>query len=306
MIVTLTGQNSLQLEQELKKLSNNFIKQHGEIAIERVDCEEVEYTQITEAIQSLPFLSDKKLVILNRPGTQKQFVENLDKLLESISDSTAVIIVEPKPDKRSSYYKLLQKKTDFKLFDEPSPRELPLWLVDQAKARGGAISRNDAQYLIDRVGSNQQLLSSELDKLILHRPDVTRQTIDALTDPSPQSTIFQLLEAAFSGNIKRTLELYNEQRALKVEPAQIIAMIAWQLQAVAVVKTAGDKPVQVIAADSGLSPFVIQKSQAIAKRLTLQQVRRMVHDLYELDVKTKSISIDPDDALQHYLLTLSL
>lgn len=305
MISTLAGQNSLLLRAELDRLVGEFVARHGEMAVEKIDGEEAEYTKITEAVQSLPFLTDKKLVVLSRPGTQKEFTENFESLLELISDSTDVIIVEPKPDKRSSYYKLLKARTDFKSFDELGARDLPNWLVAESKLQGGTLQWSDAQYLVDRVGPNQQLLSNELNKLLTYNPHLTRATIDLLTDEAPQSSIFQLLDAAFAGDLKRTMKLYQEQRKLKIEPIQIIAMLAWQLHALAIVKSAGDKSAGTIASEAGLSPFVVQKSQSIARKLSTAQLKRMVHDLSELDIKMKSTAIDPDDALQHYLLSIS-
>lgn len=305
MVITLAGNNYFVLGAELARLVQDFVLKHGDVSVEKIDGEEVEYTKITEAIQSLPFISDKKLVVLNRPGTQKEFTENFEQLIESISDSTELIIVEPKPDKRSSYYKLLQKKTDFKIFEELSPRELPRWMADRATEKGGTLSIGDAQYLMERVGHSQQLLANELNKLLAYDLEIARQTIDLLTDPLPQSTIFQLLDAAFAGDIKQTMRLYEEQRALKVEPIQIIAMLAWQLHALAVVKAAGDKSSQEIAKESGLSPFVVQKSQAISRNLTMDQLKQMIHDLSKLDIKTKSINIDIDDALRYYLFVIA-
>src|SRR5207302_5372047 len=103
------------------------------------------------------------------------------------------------------------------------------WLSETAKARNATLNPSDASYLVERVGLNQQLLANELDKLLLYNPQITRSSIDQLTDPTPQSTVFQLLEAAFAGRTKQALDLYAEQRGLKVEPQQIIAMLAWQL-----------------------------------------------------------------------------
>ncbi len=70
----------------------------------------------------------------------------------------------------------------------------------------------DAKYLVMRVGANQQTLSNELAKLLSYDKAITRQTIDLLTEQTPQSTIFELLDAAFAGNSKKAMELYAEQR----------------------------------------------------------------------------------------------
>ena len=305
MVTTLTGSNSFLLKAELDRRLQAFVAQHTDIGLEKLDGEEADYNRLVEALQNLPFLADKKLIVLRAPGTNKQFAEKFEGLLETIPESNDLLIYEPKLDKRSSYSKLLQKKTDFHSFDELGGRELPQWLVGEAKARGGELHPSNATYLVNRVGANQQLLSNELDKLLAYNLKIDRQTIDLLTEPAPQSTIFQLLEAAFSGNTKQALELYEDQRAQRVEPQAIIPMLAWQLQVLAVIKTAGQKPVDEIAREAKLNPFVVRKSLSAAGKLSLSRLKELIHDLRVLDVRLKSSSIDADEALKFYLLSLN-
>ncbi len=305
MIVTLTGENSFALQQELQQLVGAFVSEHGDLALERLDGEAVDADRISEALTSLPFLADKKMVVLRGLGTNKQLYEQAEQLFSDISETTDVIIVEPKLDKRIAYYKFLKKQTDFHEFPELDQYGLANWLVDEAKARDGSISSSDARYLVERVGASQQLLSNELEKLLLHDPKITRQTIDLLTDAAPQSTIFQLLEAAFAGNRRQALKLYAEQRTQSVEPIQIIAMLGWQLHVLAVIKTAGDRSADTIAKEAKINPFVVRKSQAIARNLTLARLKKLVNDLLKIDTQAKSTNIDTDEALQHYLLTIS-
>jgi DNA polymerase-3 subunit delta len=304
MIVTLTGENSFALQQELQQLVQAFIAEHGDLALERIDCEGAEPDRIREAVAGLPFLAARKMTVLRSIGTNKQVQEQLESLLQAAAETTDVVIVEPRPDKRLSYYKFL-KTQDLREFPELDAAGLARWLVETAKERGGSLSPVDARYLVERVGTGQQLLWSELEKLLLHDPHISRTTIDVLTDPAPQSTIFQLLEAAFAGNRKRALELYAEQRAQKVEPVQIIAMLAWQLHVLAAVKTAGTRTADAIAKETRINPFVVRKSQGVARSLTLAQLRSRIADLLRIDLQSKSTSIDADEALQHYLLTLA-
>jgi DNA polymerase-3 subunit delta len=285
---------------------DGFVAEYTDMALERVDGEEAEFVRIQEALTSLPFLSNKKMVVLRAPSASKKFIEEAEKLLSDIPETTDVMIVEPKLDKRLSYYKYLKKSTDFREFPELDANGLSKWLVDTSKEQGGSLSSSEARYLVERVGVNQQILSNELEKLLLHDAKITRVSIDALTEATPQSTIFQLLEAAFAGNTKRMLQLYHEQRALKVEPPQIIAMLAWQLHVLAVIKTAGDRNPSDIAKEAKLSPFVVQKSANIARKLSLTELKKMIADLLRIDMRSKRESIDPDEALQHYLLSLAI
>jgi DNA polymerase-3 subunit delta len=305
MILTLVGPNTFLVQQELNRLVADFVKAHGDLALERLDGEETSYEKIAESLQSLPFLASRKLVVLRCPSASEEFTEKFEQLIKNIPEGTSVILVEPKPDKRTAFYKLLKKTTDFNEYGELGERELPNWLVEQAGLQGGTLKLGDANYLVQRVGADQQLLSSELGKLLSYNPAITRSSIDLLTEPAPQSSVFELLDAAFAGNTKRTLDLYKEQRAQKVEPQQIMAMIAWQLHILAVVKTAGERGTDEIAKEASLNPYVVRKSMQTAKKITYKNLKTLIHEAFLLDVSMKSQNIDADDALQQFLLSLS-
>lgn len=305
MIVTLTGQNNFSLQQTLHELVDSFVKDQGDLALERLDGEEASLEQIKAALTSLPFLASKKMVVLRAPSVSKQFMEQAEQLLGDVPETTDVVIVEPKLDKRTAYYKFLKKQTDFREFPALDAAGLARWLTEAAKTKQGSLSPADARYLVERVGTDQQLLSNELEKLLLYDVKISRTNIDLLTEPTPQSTIFELLDAAFAGNHQKAAKLYAEQRAMKVEPAQIIAMLTWQLHALALIKTAGDRSVEQIAKEAKINPFVVRKSQGIARRLSLAELKKLIADLLKIDVATKRTSVDADEALQHYLLKLT-
>lgn len=306
MVVTLTGENDFGLKAELQTTVSRFVEEHGDLALERLDGQEATYEQLQESLTGLPFLAARKMVVLRSPSANKQFVERAEQLLGQVPETSDVILIEPKLDKRLSYYKYLKSKTDFHEFPPLDQPGLAQWLVKEAKQHDGSISSGDARYLVDRVGANQRLLSNELEKLLLYEPKISRRTIDLLTDPAPQSTVFQLLEAAFAGNARQALRIYGEQRALKVEPPQIIAMLAWQLHVLAVIKTAGERGADEIAKQARMSPFVVRKSQSIARRLSLSELKVLIADLLKIDTDSKRTSIDTDEALQHYIMTLAI
>lgn len=304
MITTLTGSNGFLLKAELNRLVEAFVAEYSDMGLQRIDGEEAEYDQIREALESLPFLAGKKLVVLRTPGANKEFVEKAAKLLGNLSETTDVVIHEPKLDKRSVFYKFLKKSTEYKEFNELDVYALGKWIAEQTKTYQGVISQADAKYLLERVGTNQQLLDNELAKLAAYDSKITRQTIDLLTELTPQSTIFQLLDAAFAGNKKRMMQLYQEQRASKVEPQQIIAMLAWQLHILAIVKTAGERSDNEVASEAKLSPYVVSKSRGITRSLTLAKLKALVSELTKLDMQLKTTAIDADDGVQNYLITI--
>jgi DNA polymerase-3 subunit delta len=302
MVIALTGENDFARSSELRRLVADFVQVEGDLALEQLDGEDTDFVRIQEAVTSPPFLANKKMVVLRNPSKSKEFADKAEELLKGLPDTTELILYEPKFDKRSSLYKLLKKQTDFKEFSNLDGAALQRWISETVASRGAKISAPEARYLIERVGTNQQLLAGELEKLSLGGKEITREHIDTLTEPTPQSSIFQLIDAAVRGNIRKAIQLYDEQRAMKVEPQQIIAMFAWQLHIMAVVKTASDRTPDQIAREAKLNPYVVGKTATLARNMTLQSLLQKIDDLLLIDLRSKRESLDLDAALQHFIL----
>lgn len=305
MITTLTGENDVMRQEALRQIVDTFLAEQTDMGLERLDGEEADYARMHEAVQSLPFLASRKLVVLRTPGANKEFAEKFEQFIADVAETNDVILVEPKLDKRLVYYKQLKKLTDFREFSKLDPNGLSRYLADYAKEQGGALSATDARLLIDRVGVNQLTLRHELDKLLAYEPKVTRTSIELLTERTPQSSIFELLDAAFAGNARRAMQLYDEQRAMRVEPQQIIAMLVWQLHILAIAKAAGTRSADTVAKEAKLSPFTVRKSLDLSRRLTASRLKQLITDLRTFDVRLKSEALSADEAVRYYLLSLA-
>lgn len=305
MITTLTGENEVERTAALRKTVELFREQHSDMAVERLDGEEASYERMLGAAQSLPFLAARKLVVLRTPGANKEFAEKFAEFTTEVSDTNDVLIVEPKLDKRLSYYKQLKKLTNFKDYAVLDANGLVRFATAYVQEQGGTITAADARYLVERIGVDQSMLQHELDKLFSYDAVVSRKTIELLTEKSPQSSVFDLLEAAFSGKTARMLALYDEQRALKVEPQQIVAMLVWQLHVLALALTAKGRAADEIAREAKLNPYVVRKTQGLARTLPLHRLREQIASLRELDVRMKTEGIIPDEAVRYYLLSVA-
>lgn len=304
MIITLTGANTFTLRRRLDELVDEFVAENGELALEKIDAESVSETVVLEAVQSLPFLANRKMVVVRGLSTNKAAAEQIEQIISSVGDTTDIIFHEPSIDKRTAYFKVLKSKTQLEEFNEMDNRNLASWLVSEVKNQGGEVKFSDANYLVERVGANQQMLASELAKLLIYEPKISRDSIDLLTESTPQSKIFDLLDAAFSGNKKRALELYGEQRAQKVEPQVIIGMVAWQLRLMALAKHADKRTPGQVASDAGVKPYPIEKAGGLARRLSAPELTNLVNDALDIDYKSKSTPLDPDEALKTYIVSL--
>jgi DNA polymerase-3 subunit delta len=305
MARTFTGPNNFALKQALRGAKAEFVKKHGDLAVEAIDAEESDYNQIISAVESMPFLAEKKLVIVYSLGAVKDIAEKIERLIEATAKSNELIIVERKPDKRSAYYKYLKASTDLSEFKELDERELANWAANETKKSGVKLGFGDAYYLVQRVGTDQELVSGELRKLIDYGKGISKDNIDLLTEASPQTNIFNLLDSAFSGNYKKAMSIYDEQRLQGGEPLKIFGMIIWQMHLVALVESAGDRTDAEIMKTSGLKPYTLNKSRLIARRMGKEKIQNILNELVKLDRQLKTTSVDIDDALKNLLLTIS-
>ena len=158
--------------------------------------------------------------------------------------------------------------------------------------------------MVERIGTNQSLSASELNKLLTYQDEITRQNIDLLTEPTPQSKVFDLLDAAFGGRKEQALKLYEDQRAQKVEPQAILAMIVWQLQQIAIAKMAGNRSVAEVSRDSGMKEYPLRKAKNLADKLSDNELKKMVSEVFDIDWRGKTTSLDMDEALKTYIISL--
>ncbi|MDB5160879.1 MAG: polymerase subunit delta [Candidatus Saccharibacteria bacterium] len=304
MVITLTGNNSHLLKLHRDKLVDAFIAEQGELALERIDGSAAEFDFILDAVQSMPFLASKKMVVVRELAANKEAAEKIEQIISSVSSTTDLVIYEPVTDKRTAYYKALKSKTQFEEFNDLEPRALAIWLVEEARKMDSKLSQTDAAYLIDRLGTNQAILFSELEKLSLYDREIARQNIDLLTERNPQSTIFDLLDATFSGNRKMALDLYGQQRAQKVEAQAILALLAWQLHIIAIAKYGRGKTTAQIAKEAKINPYPLGKAQNLATRITDEKLKQMIAEAAEIDYRSKTFALDVDEALRTYIATV--
>lgn len=302
MILAFIGDNSYAREQAAAEFITGFVGVHGAMAVDKFAGEELTFVALSDAITTIPFLSPRRLVIVRDMSTNKPLAEQLEKLSQSIADTTDLVIIEGHVDGRSKYLANLKKFVEVREFTQLDGDSLVRWTVEQTNQLGGRISHQFAQQLVDRVGSNQQLIANELAKLVLYQPDVTAQTIAELTTYTPQGSIFAMLDAAFTGNVAEALGLYSEQRTQGMEPQAILGMITWQMHALTLVKAAGNIPAQEIASRAKLSPFVVRKNQNIARRITDQKLIRLLEQAIETDKMMKTTRVNADDAVRSLLL----
>jgi DNA polymerase III delta subunit len=104
MITLLTGENSFENERALQRLVAA-----STVSIERVDGASLEMKQLPDLLMGATLFADKRLVVIRNLSENKSLWNDFGTWLPRVSDDIHLVLVEPKPDKRTKTYKDLQK-----------------------------------------------------------------------------------------------------------------------------------------------------------------------------------------------------
>ena len=293
MIYTLTGSNTFALSTRLTALEQ--AARDSGAGIEKIDASTLDSPlDIVTVVSSVSLFEPQKLIIIR---SLHSIAEHIEQVIERTHENNTVVFVEPGLDKRSKLHKYLKETTDYSEFSDVQGPQLRTWLTDYCNELGAQIDTAAVNELIARVGEDQQAIAQELQVLALSSETITKDLVDEYVEARPQSKIFDLLDAAFSGAVSRVEKLYAEQRAQGEEPQKIMGMITWQLNQLFKAHAAGSQAELITA---GVSSYSASKVLRLAQSIDAQKTQRAIDMLVEVDSHIKS-GADADTALLSYL-----
>lgn len=289
----------------------------AEMNITRLNGSSASLEEIRAETHAVPFLSERRMVILSEPfaaAKGKTGREKFLKLLESLPDTTACVVVIEK-DLRQDHWLLtwadqhpeLAWKKSFPFIKGAA---LTAWIQDQARQRGGEFTAQAAQTLAGLVDDNPRLADREIDKLLLYvdreRP-VAPQDVQKLTADVRQGDIFAMVDAVGRGDGKeasRMLHRLLDENA----PLLLYGMIIRQFRLLILVREAlntdPSRGARAIAGDLGEHPYPIKKIIPQARQFTLEQLKTIYAQLSDIDLAVKTGRLDAELALD--MLTAAL
>jgi len=287
MITLLIGENSFEINRELARIVADF----GGLA-EKIDGASLETRQLPDLLMGVSLFSDKRLVIIRDLSANKAIWPEFSTWLQRVSDDINLVLVEPKPDKRTTTFRDLKKLTrvlEFNEWGERDTAKAEAWLIDEAKQIGFKLDVQYAKLIVRRVGLDQWQLYHALQKLALV-DTIDVATIESVIDANPTEDVFNLFEAALRGDRVRIADmlLVIEQTE---DPFRLFALLASQAFQLAAVITAGQG--DDIAKDFGIHPYAISRLEASARKLGRGGARKIINIFAVSDDDMKLSRADP-------------
>tara|TARA_B100001245_G_scaffold226960_1_gene202901 strand:- start:2216 stop:3124 length:909 start_codon:yes stop_codon:yes gene_type:complete len=288
VITVLTGDNSFELTRAIDEIVRTF-----DGVAEKFEGGDLELSQLPDLLQGGTLFASERLVIVREVSENKALWDALPDWLGRVSDDVHVVLIEPKPDKRTKTFKDLQKKANVQSFTVWSDRDTVAaesWVIEEAKKQGLVLDKKSAQTLVSRVGIDQWQLFHALEKLAV-LDTVTPEVIEKVIEAHPSENVFNLLDAALRGDSKKIAEMIPTLERTQ-DPYMTFGLLAGQVFQLTVLAVA-TKPTADIAKDIGAHPYALGKLAPHAKRLGLSNARKIAKIFADTDIAMKSTGADP-------------
>jgi DNA polymerase III subunit delta len=280
-------------------------EERGPGGLEAFDARQSDPAEVAGSLALLSFETARRYLLVDDVDVWKacQIGPLESALAELPRDTVLVLIARGKAAKQLS--KAVEKAGgETREYSAPKPWELPKWCVGHARELGLELDKEAANELVARVGSGQQRLSRELEKigLALHPSvNVTVADVERLAASDTAPGAYDLADALVAGDLKATLTLAEQLEEHGERPGKLIWPVVRRLREVhqaASLLAAGIPDAKVGEALKG-PPWAAKKVIAKAKKADVATLERAICVFADLEVELRGggdVRVDEDAA----------
>jgi len=305
-IYLLVGTEHYFFDETVRRLKD-ALNQSGEIDILTFDLDEVPVQHVIEEADTIPFFTDRKLIVaknasfLKATEKGKEKIEHDLKAFESWvqhpSETAITVFIAPyeKLDERKKVTKLMKEKS---LLLEAKPldgNDLVVWVKSTVALEQKTMTNDAIARLIETVGQDLVQLQSEIHKMATYvgtTPEITKDDVELLMSRTLEQDAFQLLNAYLRGDTTTALMVYHDLLRQKQEPIMLTSLLASQIRLMSNVRYLQKKGyhAQAIAKQLKVNPYrvklIVESRQQVGENRLLETLHRLAGADYQL--KTSS------------------
>ncbi|HEX5839814.1 MAG TPA: DNA polymerase III subunit delta [Anaerolineales bacterium] len=318
-IFFLFGNDEFAISRRLKEFESDFTDPTtADMNTARLEARSVSEDDLGNALNAMPFLAKRRLVLLanpsskyNNPSVRKKFFE----FIEKAPETTRLVMyesVEPRDAEKHWLVKWAEKNNKLiqsRAFMLPRLKDMAGWIVNETKNQGGQIVPRAAEMLKDMAGVDTRQAGMEIAKLLAFvnwsRP-VTIEDVEAVCIVTSQQSVFDFVDALANGNGKSAQHLLH--RLLESEDefslwGMVVRQFRLLIQAREILDENGNKEDVVKAL--GVHPFVAEKAAQQASRFSIESLEAIYHRLLTIDERVKTSQVTLDLALDTLVVELT-
>ena len=320
-IIMVYGEVPDLVEKKSSEMINKYLQaEKDDFNYVKYNLYETEITPIIEEALTMPFFSDKKAILVQNAyvftgeKVTKELNQNTDQLLEFIEkyDGENLIVFEVfqnKLDERKKLTKTLKKNGQLKKVEQMSEEEIKKWIQSKLNDNFKDIKQDALNNMIELTGINFNIISQELDKLMLFlgdRPTINKDDVNQIINRSLEQNVFLLTEYIQKRQKNKAIQLVKDLINMKEEPIKLLALITSNYRLYYQCKILSQKGYsgQQIAKTVNVHPYRVKLALGQVRHYQLEDLLNIINSCAETDYKLKSSYMDKQLILELFILSL--
>ena len=266
--------------------------------------------EVIDSAETFPFFAERRLIVMDNTGLFKNGGEELAEYMKEIPETTVFLFVESDVDKRSKMYKAVKSVGYICEINRQTEQDISVWAARIFDHNGKKITKANMAYLIANVGTDMEVLSREIEKLIsyaLNKNVISKEDIDAVCIKQLNVRIFDMIDAISVKNQKKTLDCYYELTAEKEPPMRILFMISRQFNLMLQAKDLSGRGMskEQIASTMGVQGFIAGKCMNQSRNFTMADLKMGLAESVKTEEMIKSGIMDENIGVEMLLVKYS-
>lgn len=279
----------------------------------KFSAQEIQIGEILDQVQTMPFLSNRRLVVLTDVHElTSQDQKSLMNYLSDPNQSTCLVMTAEKLDNRTKFAQLLKKQAQIVQFWKLFDRDIPRWIVNRARGSEYTISLQAATYLMELVGNDLRQLDNELKKIMAYvqGQEISIDIVQQVVGDIRERDIFELVDEVGRGDVIEALRILNQLLIEGEQPLKILAMVTRQFRLLWKAKVTlleqKSMTARQLGAQIGVPPRGAEQLQRQVKRFSQVKLKLGMKRLNEIDKALKSSAGSPKILLEDVVIDLCL
>jgi len=304
-VYLISGEDDAKIDSWRARLRKRAEEEGGSGALETFDARETTPEELAAELATLTFNSGTRYLLADFVQAWKAGdLEPLERALADMSpDTVLVLIARGKVQARLS--KAVQKADgEVRAYEAPKPWEMHKWVIARAKEEGLTLDSDAAKTLVSAVGTGQQRLAREVEKLVLAAHPSATLSAEEVEELAPAESLrsgYDVADALVAGDGRAALALSETLLERDEHGSKIMYAITRRLREVHRAASLIEQgvPEQKVAAAIGGPPWAAKKILAKAKGADRQALERALCTFADLEVDLRgggTAGLDEDTA----------
>jgi len=257
-----------------------------------VQARETKAEEIINLCATLPFGSQKRMIVVyDIQKLHPRHKDELSKYFPHIPESSCLVVISNRVDKRLKFYQDLKKSATEVEFSLLSDEEVLDWINERVKKYHKKIDSKGIELLLEAVGNNLYELSNELEKLAIYVQEkelIDLEDIENVVGYTKTENIFQLNQAIGEKKLNQALKILKDLSLSKGKETSIIFMLGNHFLKLYQIKASTEKNIYNLAHLLRIYYGLVQEYQNQAKNFSLEQLEKGLSLIYQADSDLKS------------------